>query len=195
MRDPQTPKEAAPIGSAQPKVAGLALVGVVSALFGLPLASGRLAAAAGDARGVVDAGLTVDAGAAAAMPVHAPMAGPRRRSDRRGRPPPPMPPIIEPPSPPLPALARRAKVVRGKPGKPTNPAPDVHLENQNLLQGVARRYAQLLLSRRFDEAFLMHEEAGGRRPNWTSLRGSTQSFLDAHGPHHHRAEHHRQHRR
>jgi murein DD-endopeptidase MepM/ murein hydrolase activator NlpD len=71
--------------------------------------------------------------------------------------------------------------VRGKPGKSQSPAADVHLENQNLLQGVARRYAQLLLSRRFDEAFLMHEEAGGRRPNWASLRSNTQSFLDAHG--------------
>ncbi|HNN93079.1 MAG TPA: M23 family metallopeptidase [Pseudomonadota bacterium] len=184
MRDPQTPKEAPPIGAHSPRWRGLALLGVVSALFGLQLASGRLAAAAGDAGGVVDAGPTVDAGGSSSDAGSRPDGGTSDggASAVAGGPPPPMPPIIEPPSPPLPALARRAKVVRGKPGKPTSPAPDVHLENQNLLQGVARRYAQLLLSRRFDEAFLMHEEAGGRRPNWTSLRGSTQSFLDAHGP-------------
>lgn len=89
--------------------------------------------------------------------------------------------MIEPPSPPLPALARRTKPVRGKPTKPSGPASEQLLEHQNPLQGVARRYAQLLLSRRFDEAFLMHEEAGGRRPNWASLRGAASSFLDAHG--------------
>jgi murein DD-endopeptidase MepM/ murein hydrolase activator NlpD len=92
---------------------------------------------------------------------------------------PPLPTITEPPTPPLPALARRAKPVRGKVAKPAGP--ETTLEHQNPLQAVARRYAQLLLSRRFDEAFLMHEEAGGRRPNWASLRGAASGFLDAHG--------------
>jgi len=96
-------------------------------------------------------------------------------------PPLPMPAVIEPPAPPLPPLARRSKSARGKAGKSASAATEAQLEHQNPLQVAARRYAQLLLSRRFDEAFLMHEEAGGRRPNWASLRSATSSFLDAHG--------------
>lgn len=58
---------------------------------------------------------------------------------------------------------------------------DVLLETQNHLQGVARRYVQLLASRRFDEAGLLHEEEGGRRPDWASLRSAAGAFLDSHG--------------
>jgi murein DD-endopeptidase MepM/ murein hydrolase activator NlpD len=37
------------------------------------------------------------------------------------------------------------------------------------------------MSRRFDEARLLHEEEGGRRPDWASLRAAAASFIDIHG--------------
>lgn len=90
----------------------------------------------------------------------------------------PIPPLHEPPAA---ASASAHKRGKAKGGKSKGGGYDVMLESQNHLQGVARRYAQLLLSRRFDEARLLHEEEGGRRPDWTSVRTAAANFLDAHG--------------
>ena len=186
MRNPQTPYA----GRAGEAAAGRPWLRPLGGLLSLLLAGGLAfsAPAENEASTIVDGGstsdgaVTRDAGAAGDAAAGARGDGGERASDaglttRSALQ--PLPPVVEPPTPPLPALARRAKPVRGKVNKP--PGPEAQLEHQNPLQGVARRYAQLLLSRRFDEAFLMHEEAGGRRPNWASLRGATSSFLDAHG--------------
>lgn len=71
--------------------------------------------------------------------------------------------------------AARAKVVK-------TVLTDIVLESQNHSQGIARRYAQLLAAGRYDEARLMHEEEGGRRPDWSALRAATQAHNELHGP-------------
>lgn len=58
---------------------------------------------------------------------------------------------------------------------------DIVLESQNHTQAIARRYAQLLAAGRYDEARHMHEEEGGRRPDWSSLRATVQSYNELHG--------------
>ena len=92
----------------------------------------------------------------------------------------PLPPMHDPPSAPSAIAHKRAKTKGGKSGR-GGTFGDVMLESQNHLQAVARRYAQLMLSRRFDEARLLHEEEGGRRPDWANLRTIAANFLDAHG--------------
>ncbi len=87
------------------------------------------------------------------------------------------PPNIGPLSGPAPKIS---KIKHGKAQRGT--FPDVILEAQNHLQSIARRYVQLLMSRRFDEARLLHDEEGGRRPDWTGIRTAASTFLDTHGP-------------
>lgn len=192
MRDPQTPQVAAASEAGSPRWRGLLRLRPLAAIGALWLAALLFLAGGAKAGGAgspgADGGVGVDASLAPDAASANPDLGSRADAGSgdggaaaASTLPLPMPPVVEPPTPPVPALARRAKPVRGKPGKVSTPAPDVHLENQNLLQGVARRYAQLLLSRRFDEAFLMHEESGGRRPNWPSLRTTAANFLDTHG--------------
>jgi murein DD-endopeptidase MepM/ murein hydrolase activator NlpD len=89
-------------------------------------------------------------------------------------------PVVTSVAAPASPAAKRGKT--GKGGKaPRGAFMDVILEAQNHLQGVARRYAQLIMSRRFDEARLLHEEEGGRRPDWPTLRAAAAAFLDLHG--------------
>lgn len=191
MRNPQT-LDTAGGGGAQPSRPRL-LTPVLTASLALlsAVGIGVSARAGGDASTGSDGGLQADASAPADGSTGVPDAGSVAPSDAgpvrtdggaaqassQGG----LPPIIEPPTPPLPALARKNRPVRGKLGKGPGSGPEAQLEHQNSLQSVARRYAQLLFSRRFDEAFLLHDEVGGRRPNWASLRGATSSFLDAHG--------------
>lgn len=71
---------------------------------------------------------------------------------------------------------------RKKSGRPLKSVPlDVILEAQNRGLDIARRYAQLLLSQRYDEARLMHEEEGGRRPDWINLSNAVHGFAETHG--------------
>lgn len=141
-----------------------------------------------DGSTVTDGGTAADGATSGAdgggLPVTPPAAVPLQPADggtgSTGAVPLALPPVTDPPTPPPPPAVRRAKGVRPK-VPPKGGSADPPLETQNPLQAVARRYAQLLLSRRFDEAFLMHEEAGGRRPNWPNLRTAAASFLDVHG--------------
>ncbi len=106
-------------------------------------------------------------------------------------PPLPLPPVREVPAAPLsaavaPSLAPPQAAVpkRGKTKSSRQQRgvfPDVILEAQNHVQAIARRYAQLLMAKRFDEARLLHEEEGGRRPDWNGLRTAAASFIDLHG--------------
>jgi len=127
---------------------------------------------AADGGGRANGGKPVDGGASAAS-----------TDAGAASPPLPLPPLSEAPATPGPgAASRRGKIRGAKSGKPQRASfPDVILEAQNQLQGIARRYAQLLVSRRFDEARQMHEEEGGRRPDWASLRAAISAFLDVHG--------------
>ena len=78
----------------------------------------------------------------------------------------------------------------GSPGKGKRQKPpkalktvltDIVLESQNHTQAIARRYAQLLAAGRYEEARHMHEEEGGRRPDWSTLRATVQSYSELHG--------------
>ena len=72
---------------------------------------------------------------------------------------------------------------RGKRPKPVRGGAfvDVLLEQQNHGQKIARRYAQLLTSGRYDEARQLHEEEGGRRPDFQALRTVAEAHIAAHG--------------
>lgn len=66
--------------------------------------------------------------------------------------------------------------------KPTkNMLIDFVLEMQNRSQAIARRYVQLLLSERYDEANLLHDEVGGRRIEWPPLTQQVEAFTAEHG--------------
>ena len=103
--------------------------------------------------------------------------------------PPPVPQFTEEPAQPTSAAAeappgkgKRARGARGKATKVTKAVlTDLLLEAQNHSQAIARRYAQLMAGGRYDEARLMHEEEGGRRPDWPNLRAAAQAFNELHG--------------
>jgi murein DD-endopeptidase MepM/ murein hydrolase activator NlpD len=131
-----------------------------------------------------DAGMRPDAASSAGSA--SPPAAPTGAPPEAGEPaPPPLPQLKEEPSSPATAAGpggkkyRRAKTPRVKPVK-TVPT-DVILESQNHSLAIARRYAQLLSSGRYDEARLMHEEEGGRRPDWTALRAAVRAHNEVHG--------------
>lgn len=66
--------------------------------------------------------------------------------------------------------------------KPTkNMLIDFVLEMQNRSQAIARRYVQFLLSERYDEANLLHDEVGGRRVEWPQLTQQVEAFTAEHG--------------
>ena len=58
---------------------------------------------------------------------------------------------------------------------------DFVLESQNRSQAIARRYVQLLLSERYDEANHLHDEVGGRRIEWPQLTQQVEAFTTEHG--------------
>lgn len=141
---------------------------------------------AGPATGTADAGAKTDAAAGLSGATGAlgpPAAGPGTERD----PPLPLAPVPQIREEPLAAAGpvvpagkgKRAKATRAKVVKTV--LTDIVLESQNHSQGIARRYAQLLAAGRYDEARLMHEDEGGRRPDWSSLRAVAQAHNELHG--------------
>ena len=57
---------------------------------------------------------------------------------------------------------------------------DFVLESQNRSQAIARKYAQLLLAERYDEANHLHDEVGGRRIEWPQLTQQVEAFTAEH---------------
>ncbi len=84
-----------------------------------------------------------------------------------------LPPIHDEPLPP------RARTLVTKPTK--NMLVDFVLETQNRSQAIARRYTQLLLSERYDEANHLHDEVGGRRVEWPQLTQQVEALTAEHG--------------
>ncbi len=58
---------------------------------------------------------------------------------------------------------------------------DYVLETQNRSQAVARKYVQLLLSERYDEANHLHDEVGGRRIEFPQLTQQVEAYTAEHG--------------
>ena len=76
-------------------------------------------------------------------------------------------------------MPARARLLASKP--PRNALVDYVLQMQNRSQAVARKYVQLLLSERYDEANHLHDEVGGRRPEWPKLLQQVEAFTQEHG--------------
>lgn len=94
-------------------------------------------------------------------------------------------PTETPPLPPLPTFredsspSKLVKPARGKTAK--SPYADIIFESQNHSQAIARRYAQLLTAGRYDHARQLHEEEGGRRPDWQAIRTAMVAHQQQHG--------------
>lgn len=84
-----------------------------------------------------------------------------------------LPPIHDEQLPP------KARTLVTRPTK--NMLIDFVLEMQNRSQAIARRYVQLLLSERYDEANHLHDEVGGRRVEWPQLTQQVEAFTAEHG--------------
>ena len=91
----------------------------------------------------------------------------------------PLLPVIEASPEPKPVAAARGKKGKDRTNKSTLVEP--LWEQQNRLQSVAQRYVQLLFAQRFDEALLLQEEVGGRRPDLPGLRTAILTALGVHG--------------
>jgi murein DD-endopeptidase MepM/ murein hydrolase activator NlpD len=84
-----------------------------------------------------------------------------------------LPPVVDEPLPP------RARLLSAKHTR--NALLDFVLETQNRSQAIARKYVQLLLSERYDEANHLHDEVGGRKLEWPQLLQQVEAWTGEHG--------------